>query len=207
MMSVHSLRDLFRKFSLVLTAFLAVCLVVFFVGFALFSTWIDRFETPPANPSDGIVVLTGGAQRIEHAIDLLRQGYGRRLLITGVNAKTSREEVARLTPSQKQKLDCCIDLDYRARNTIDNAVEARRWMDNHSFRSLIVVTSNYHMPRALMEIRHAAPHIQLVAYPVVTPATHPDSLLAHPATLKLLATEYVKYVLMWLRTKLEPISI
>ena len=102
---------------------------------------LDRFERRPETRTDGIVALTGGAQRIGDAIDLLAKGYGSRLLISGVNERTSRDEIARLNPGQRRLFECCVDLDYRARNTIGNAIETRRWIERHRFRSLIVVTS------------------------------------------------------------------
>ncbi len=124
-------------------------------GFLAFVAHLARSEQLPLGPSDGIVALTGGAQRIEDAMDLLAGGYGRRLLITGVNERTSRDEIARLNPGQQHLIACCVDLDYRARNTIGNAIEIRRWMRENGFRSVAVVTSNYHMPRTLVELDHA----------------------------------------------------
>ena len=91
----------------------------------------------------------------------------RRLLISGVNERTSRDEIARLNPGQRRLFDCCVDLDYRARNTIGNAIETRRWAERNRFHSLIVVTSTYHMPRTLVELDHALPGIRKVPYAVV----------------------------------------
>ncbi len=134
-----------------------LCFVAFVAG--RLPPCLRRPSRPPgAHPegrTDGIVALTGGAQRIGDAIDLLAAGYGRRLLITGVNERTSREEIARLNPTQRQLIACCVDLDYRARNTIGNAIETRRWMRTHHFSTVAVVTSNYHMPRTLVELDHA----------------------------------------------------
>src|SRR5918994_4652147 len=124
-------------------------------GFITFVATLDRYERDPGGRADGIVALTGGAQRIGDAIDLLAKGYGRRLLITGVNERTSRQEIARLNPGQRRFFDCCVDLDYRARNTIGNAIETRRWAERNRFRSLIIVTSAYHMPRTMVELNHA----------------------------------------------------
>jgi uncharacterized SAM-binding protein YcdF (DUF218 family) len=172
-------------------------------GFFAFIGSLDRFERSPASRADGIVALTGGSQRIGDAIDLLARGYGRRLLITGVNERTSRDEIARLNPGQRRLFDCCVDLDYRARNTIGNALETRRWMENQHFRSLIVVTSNYHMPRTLLELESALPGTRKVPFAVVNEAVHPDAWWKSPATAKLLASEYVKFLAGWVRTRME----
>src|SRR3954454_21137919 len=97
-------------------------------GFCAFVYLIPREESAPDSRSDGIVALTGGAQRVGDAIDLLAKGYGRRLLITGVNERTTRDEIARLNPGQRSLVDCCVDRDYRARNTTGNAIETRHWL-------------------------------------------------------------------------------
>ena len=177
--------------------------VVALAGFFMFVNSIDRSERSPAARTDAIVALTGGAQRIGDAIDLLERGYGKRLLITGVNERTSRDEIARLNPGQRRLFECCVDLDYRARNTIGNAIETRRWMQDNGFRSLIVVTSNYHMPRTLTELDHVLPGARKVPYPVVTGAIHLDRWWRDPDTARLLAYEYAKLLAVYLRTVFE----
>src|SRR5215217_8757267 len=149
---------------------LALLTFVFVAGFGFlaFVATLERYERDPQRRADAIVALTGGAQRIGDAIDLLAKGYGRRLLITGVNEKTSRDEIARFNPGQRRLFECCVDLDYRARNTIGNAIETRRWVRENGFQSLIIVTSNYHMPRTLVELDHALPGVRKTPYAVVT---------------------------------------
>ncbi len=174
-----------------------------FAGFMVFVASIERSEHDPASRTDAIVALTGGAERIGDAIDLLAKGYGRRLLITGVNERTSRDQIASLNPGQRRLFDCCVDLDYRARNTIGNAIETRRWMEDHRFRSLIVVTSNYHMPRTLVELDNVIPTARKVPYAVVNGSVDPDAWWRSFPTAKLLAFEYAKFVVGWLRTRVE----
>ena len=118
--------------------------------------------------ADGIVALTGAAARIPDAIELLATERGKRLLITGVHRDTSAREIARLTPLYSKYFNCCIDLDRSALNTFGNALETRRWARAHNFNSLIVVTSNWHMPRAMAELEHQLPDVTLIAYPVIS---------------------------------------
>jgi uncharacterized SAM-binding protein YcdF (DUF218 family) len=179
------------------TAF--VGLALFLAGFLIFVETIARYERRPPQRTDGIVVLTGGTERIGDGIDLLAAGFARRLLISGVNERTSRDEIARLNPGQRRLFDCCVDLDYRARNTIGNAIEARRWLHDHAFRSVILVTSAYHMPRALVEFDHALPEARKVPYPVV----QPESWWRSPGTAKLLMSEYAKFLVGFVRTRFE----
>lgn len=181
-----------------------LCCVAFVAGFFAFVGTLARQERAPEGRTDGIVALTGGAQRIGDAIDLLAAGYGRRLLITGVNERTSREEIARLNPTQRELIACCVDLDYRARNTIGNAIETRRWMRTHHFSTVAVVTSNYHMPRTLVELDHALQESErIVPHPVVTEGFDADSWWHSPPAARLVASEYVKFLVSWLRTRFE----
>ena len=179
------------------------CFTLAAVGFLAFVTSLERFEQPPQGRSDGIVALTGGSQRIGDAIDLLARGYANRLLITGVNEHTSRSEIARLNPGQRRLFECCVDLDYRARNTIGNAIETRRWVRENGFQSLIVVTSNYHMPRTLIELDHVLPGVRKTPYAVVTSSVTPEAWWRSPSSARLLASEYVKFLAVWLRTRFE----
>ena len=192
-----------RRMALAILGLGFFALAAGFVGFLSFVYALERVERRPAAPMDGIVAMTGGSQRIGDAIDLLAQGYGSRLLISGVNEKTSRDEIARLNPGQRRLFDCCVDLDYRARNTIGNAIETRRWAERNGFRSLIIVTSNYHMPRTLVELDHALPDLHKVPYAVVTPAVDPDLWWRSASTAKVLLSEYVKFLVVWLRTAFE----
>jgi uncharacterized SAM-binding protein YcdF (DUF218 family) len=173
-----------------------------FSGFLYFVYSMDRFEQKPETRADGIVALTGGAHRIGDAIDLLAKGYAKRLLISGVNEKTSREEISRLNPGQRRLFDCCVDLDYRARNTIGNAIETRRWAERHGFDALIVVTSNYHMPRTLVELDHALPNLQKIPYPVAA-TIDPHEWWHNPSATRVLVSEYVKFLAVWVRTRFE----
>jgi uncharacterized SAM-binding protein YcdF (DUF218 family) len=180
----------------------AAGLVLGFLGFLCFVYSLDRFEQQPETRADGIVALTGGAQRIGDAIDLLAKGYAKRLLISGVNEKTSREEIARLNPGQRRLFDCCVDLDYRARNTIGNAIETRRWAERNQFDALIVVTSNYHMPRTLVELEHALPNLQKIPYPVAA-TIDPHEWWRNASTARVLVFEYLKFLAVWVRTRFE----
>jgi uncharacterized SAM-binding protein YcdF (DUF218 family) len=154
--------------------------------------------------AEGIVVLTGGAARINDAIELLAAERGHRLLITGVNPTTHTAELARLTPRYRKLFDCCIDLDRSAMNTIGNAVETRRWARARGFRSLLVVTSAYHMPRALAELAHELPEVTLIAFPVWTERQRVNPWWTDPATARLVISEYLKYVYAVARMHLLP---
>jgi uncharacterized SAM-binding protein YcdF (DUF218 family) len=163
-------------------------------GFLFFSSLIDDVPVADIRKADAIVVLTGGEARIPEAVRLLSQGKGQRLLISGVNPITTRKELALLTPNSRELFQCCIDVDQVARDTIGNADETRAWTERRNFKSLIVVTASYHMPRSLAELRRALPDTELIPYPVKPSNFRVDQWWAYPGTLQLLATEYVKFV-------------
>jgi uncharacterized SAM-binding protein YcdF (DUF218 family) len=171
-------------------------------GFFWFVRAVPEVEVLPSRDADGIVVLTGAASRISDALDLLAAGRGHRLLISGVNPATRTTEIARLMPEHRRLFTCCVDLDHSAINTIGNAVETRRWVKARNFKSVIVVTSNFHMPRAMAEINHQLPGVTLVPFAVVSDKVRVEAWWEDPETARLLFTEYLKYIVararMWL---------
>jgi uncharacterized SAM-binding protein YcdF (DUF218 family) len=176
-------------------------------GFLWFAFHI-AVEEPPLDraAADGIVALTGGASRINDAVELLASGRGRRLLITGVAPTTNTAELIRLAPESERWFGCCIDLDYSAVNTVGNAAETRRWARARGFRSLVVVTSGYHMPRAMLEIAHRLPDVTLIPFPVVSAQSRAEPWWSNAGTAKILAFEYLKFIVAAARIGLEPAS-
>lgn len=170
---------------------LAVFMLV--IGFFIFTDGLQRSQPEPRT-ADGIAVLTGGVARIDEAMKLLAQGKAKRLLITGVNRTTSTEELKQLASQGDQLFSCCVDIDKEARNTIDNATETSQWVAQHHYTSIIVVTSNYHMPRALAELGRVMPGVTLIPYAVVENNVHLDCWWTYPGTTRLLISEYLKYL-------------
>ncbi|HUZ66784.1 MAG TPA: YdcF family protein [Beijerinckiaceae bacterium] len=173
-------------------------------GFVAFSANLPKADHGVSESAQGIVALTGDAARVRDAVALLAAGRARRLLITGVNRKTTRPEIAAETPGFRYLFKCCIDLGYEAVNTLGNAAEARQWAQREGFRrSLIIVTSTYHMPRALAEMSAAMPGVDLIPYPVATPLLSARTWWRDPQSLRLLGREYVKYLIAVARMALE----
>lgn len=179
---------------------LVIC-ALFLAGFGAFLWSLERRERDPPMIADAIVALTGGQGRVEDALELLANGWGGRLLITGVNERTSRESILRLSPALRGMVDCCVDLDYRARNTVDNAAEISRWAKEKGFRSLIVVTSYYHLPRTLAELDEALPGIRKIPHAVVG-ARNGEAWEATLARGRVLVMEYMKFLAVSLRTRM-----
>jgi uncharacterized SAM-binding protein YcdF (DUF218 family) len=173
-------------------------------GFFWFVGKIQTEEITLERGADGIVVLTGAAARIPDAVELLAAQRGKRLLITGVHRATSAREVAHLAPLYEKYFSCCIDLDYSALNTFGNALEAKHWARERNFNSLIVVTSNWHMPRAMAELEHQLPDVTLIAFPVLSKMVKTEPWWQNLETARFLFAEYLKYLFALTRMHIEP---
>src|SRR5262245_36694595 len=187
--------------AMALSAFAVACVIV---GFWWFVWSVPTDEVALDRNADGIVVLTGGSSRISDAVELLSAGRGRRLLITGVHRDTTSQEIARLMPANRWMMSCCVDLDCSAVNTVGNAVETRRWVERRGIHSLIVVTSNYHMPRAMAELSRQLPDVVLIPFPVITEHVRAERWWTSAPTARLLLSEYLKFIPAQLRMRLEP---
>jgi uncharacterized SAM-binding protein YcdF (DUF218 family) len=196
-------RWLLRRLGRFAIAICAIAAVSLTAGFAFFLWRLPTDEIVLNRDADGIVVLTGGASRISDAIELLAAGRGSRLLISGVNRATTTGEISRLNPDYGRMLSCCVDFD-RSLNTFGNAIETKHWAESRGFRSLIVVTSSYHMPRAIAEIAHQLPDVALLPFPVVADKLHAEPWWTHGTTMKLMFSEYLKYVVARMRIRLDP---
>lgn len=172
------------------------CCLLWFAGLL----W---FATPPAAdlrsaPTDAIVVLTGGSLRLRSGIDLLREGKGAKLFISGVDPHVDFEELLRGSGIDADDTGnlaaCCIAIGHQAENTLGNAAETARWIHNQGFHSLRLVTAWYHMPRSLIEFERAMPDIEIIPHPVFPDRVKQDHWWEWPGTAGLLVNEYVKYL-------------
>jgi uncharacterized SAM-binding protein YcdF (DUF218 family) len=197
-------RRLLRPLGRALLGFSAVLALALVAGFLWFLTRVPVAEPVIREHADGIVVLTGGASRITDAVELLAAGRGQRLLITGVHPSATPKEIARRVPEYQRIFSCCVDLDHSAINTLGNAMEARQWARSHGFASLIVVTSAYHMPRAMAELGHQLPKVTLIPFPVVTDRLRVGEWWTDSTTARLLLSEYLKYVVAKVRMQFGP---
>ncbi len=172
-------------------------------GFLKFTDTIASYSAhAPVQKGDAIVVYTGGSHRIEEAMKLLRSGNGKRLLISGVNPDISMESLMKENGIKSTLYDCCIDIDKLAADTIGNALEAKKWAEKHNYKSLVIVTSSYHMPRSLLETRKLLPQTRLIPFPVTSSRFSSKNWYKDRMTLRLLLNEYSKYVAAQVRTAL-----
>lgn len=155
-------------------------------GFAWFAAEAGRADGP-APQADAIVVLTGGADRIETGLRLLAASRARRLLVSGVGAGVELSDLARRAGMDPATLADRVTLGRSATSTRTNATETAEWVARHRPGSLIVVTASFHMRRALVELHRALPGVTLFPAPVPPAGGRAPSLRA-------LGEEYIKWL-------------
>ena len=184
-----------RRRALVMAPALGLALLA--AGFAWFLVLAGRGPAEPTRHTDGIAVLTGGAERVETGLRLLRDGVADRLLVSGVHPQVTLTDVTRLAAMEPETLAGRVDLGLRATSTRGNAAEIADWARAARLRSLRVVTAGYHMPRALLELRRTLPEVALVAHPVVPARLRDPAAGGQSRTWSLLAGEYLKFLAAW----------
>lgn len=171
-------------------------------GLMWFKEQVEQHAPKQAEHADAIVVLTGGALRLNEGLKLLKKDYAKKLLISGVAPNTTLRQIfkSREEPwPDDEALIERISIGYMARSTWENAQETARWMAENHFTSMLLVTSNYHMPRAMLECYAAMPEVEIATYPVVPEHVQLEQWWKHPGTRKLILSEYNKFLGVSLR--------
>lgn len=175
---------------------------IWFAGLVWFARSLPTQVTAPERNTDAIVVLTGGSLRLGEGLAQLRAGRSGRLFVSGVPSGVDLGQLLQSIGDTAQSTPCCITLGHIAANTPENAHESAVWARQEGVRSIRLVTAAYHMPRALIQFRAAAPGIELVPHPVFPATVMQDAWWRFPGTADLLIGEYHKFMLAWLLTRL-----
>jgi uncharacterized SAM-binding protein YcdF (DUF218 family) len=163
--------------------FFSLFVLLYLLGFLGFSVTLG--SPAGGQHTDAAVVITGGSGRIERGVQVLAQGDAKRLLIAGTDPSVTKPDLIRRLGGQKKLVNCCVDLGSESVDTRSNAEEAKRWLDKRGYRSLRLITSDWHMRRARYEFRRVlGDKYQLV----------PDAVRTQPRFMTLFA-EYNKYLL------------
>ena len=162
--------------------------VAWCLGLALFFIRLPVPMDSGPYKADAIVVLTGSSGRLEVCLSLLKSGAAKRLLVSGVHPDVVKNELSQLTGAAPSLFKCCVDLDYAARNTFENATETANWVRTHNVDTLILVTADYHIQRSSVLFNRAMPNINIMPYPV-----------SGPVGFGTVAREYSKYLVILLQ--------
>ncbi len=182
-----------------------VALIPWAWGLVRFDERVPETVADATTPTDAIVVLTGGQGRLEKGLDLLSEGLARRMFVSGVYHGVDVRQIITLSTHDPDALACCVEIGHGARDTLGNAAETAGWVRRHGMSSLRVVTAGYHMPRTMLEFRHAMPDVRLVPHPVFSPRVRTRDWWRWPGSSRLIVGEYTKYLLAQLRLSLSEV--
>ncbi len=178
--------------------YLALLLLVMamLITVADFHRWVStvgNLSRPDAPKADAVVALTGGSgKRIQAAIALLEQKAGERLLVSGVHISVDTRDLIKTAGGTEALFSCCIDIGHEANSTQENAIETSAWAKKKGYKSIVLVTSDYHMPRSLLWFREKAPELSIVAYPMQS-QLRPKTWWKSWKSFRGLVTEWAKY--------------
>ena len=176
--------------------FSSLALMLWIIGFVVFCLYALSFRFVPEKHSDAIVVLTGGTNRIKTGLSLMQKMNAEYMLISGVNKNVKQTE---LFPNMDEKELKKITLGYEALDTVGNAQEIKSWIKEKEIKSILIVTSFYHMPRSIFEIKKVVKNVRIMPWTVF-----PQSFSESVDWIKtkyawLLFTEYHKYIFVQLK--------
>jgi uncharacterized SAM-binding protein YcdF (DUF218 family) len=171
----------------------SLLLLLYAIGFILFTVTLGKPADKNAARTDAIVVITGGPGRIEHGVDALKAGRAKRLLVAGADPAVTKNDLIRRLRGNGPLVNCCVDLGSESVDTRSNAEEASRWLARRGYRSFRLVTSDWHMRRARYDFRGVLGD----KYELM-----PDAVRSEPHFMTLFG-EYNKYVLRRLAVLLD----
>jgi uncharacterized SAM-binding protein YcdF (DUF218 family) len=167
-------------------------------GLTLYVDSLPKTLNSDQSATDGIVIFTGGTMRLEEGIKLLSDNKGQRLLVSGVGERAGLDSVLMLSggalPDNIIELKDRIDLGYTAKNTRGNAIEVEKWVREHNYKTIRLVTANYHMPRSYFELNREMPDVTIIKNPVFPNEVKLQKWWQHGLTKRLLVSEYNKYI-------------
>jgi uncharacterized SAM-binding protein YcdF (DUF218 family) len=171
-------------------------------GLFWFASLIPDRVVDQTTRADAIAVLTGDRDRLSTGLELLSRDQALKLFVSGVYHGVDVAKLLEMSRYSPAELQCCVEIGHSAGNTAGNAAETAAWMRRQDYRSLRLVTSNYHLPRSLMEFRAVLPDVAIVPHPVFHDRIKHDRWWAWPGTASLIISEYHKYLFAWLRQRI-----
>ena len=175
----------------IIASVLFALILIWSAGLCAFSAYALNIKPQaPTQKTDAIIVLTGGKNRIEEGLQLYADEAAVQLFITGVHENVDMPQIVAMWSGDKPLPACCITLGHKARSTAQNAIEVRDWLNTTGYKSIRLVTGNYHMPRAMLELSHALPDIEIIRHPVEQSDLKVNQVLLR----RLLISEYHKSI-------------
>ncbi len=183
-----------RRALLGLAAGAILAAAAWLLGLLWYAAQLPTAVSDAESKTDAIVVLTGGSGRLRQGLELLAAGRAHKLFVSGVYRGVDVRQLLDAFQESPGGLECCVTLGYQADSTRGNAIETAAWMRDQGFRSLRLVTANYHMPRSLLEFGRTMPDIEIVPHPVMPENFKQDDWWRWPGSASLMVSEYSKYL-------------
>lgn len=180
---------------------ISLCFLLWFVGFCIFLDKVINYPIDEKTPSDAIIVFTGGSNRLKAGFNLLRENLAKNILISGVGKGVSDEDVR--NEGQFDLKDYRVDLDHKARDTEENAVESAKWIRENNFKSIRLVTSNYHMDRSILVLKDILPDLIIIPHPIVPTEMMKKNWWYSTHLFSLILKEYNKLLVAHFRSALR----
>ena len=176
---------------------LLVVLGLALASFQKFVLTLPNDDTKLSAPIDGLVVATGGQLRIQKGVELLAGGKADRMLISGVGKGITKEllkENLAISNRQARFFDCCVEIEFTATDTNGNAQATFEWMQKHALDDILLVSANYHLPRAELIFKQYLPENSVYFQAVNPPELKLSAWYSNWQTTRLLLKEYLKYI-------------
>lgn len=184
-----------------LISILIILIAVWLAGFLVFADIINSYSAAKDEPTEAIIALTGGRNRIAEAVRLLNQGKAEKLFISGVNKATDLKAI-----QERQDLEINTDreiaLGTEATNTVENAIETKEWLEKNHIKSIRLVTSNYHIPRSIIEFKVHNPALKIIIHPVYSEKVDKKWWKSWH-TFSLIFLEYNKFLYVYIFSNLQ----
>ena len=195
-------------------------LLIFIIIFIYFCTGLLKYKEQVQSlteysikEAENVVILTGGSNRIKEGlkliknfsklgsmnIDILISGTGKGFTKLNVNKLLSKNDPLNIF------IECCLELDNKSQNTRSNAIEILKWVNKNSIKQLILITSNYHMPRAVLEFKNKIPNLKIIKYPITPEKYNINNRIYSYETFSLILLEYCKFLIAKSRINISKI--
>ena len=198
------------KFKTICIVLVTSILTYFFIGLIEYKDKILSTISYVSKKSSNIVILTGGTNRIKDGLEIVNKfertpTFKSKILVSGTGKGFTKTSLQRNINFDFNLIECCIELDSISTNTYSNAFETLKWVQKNDISEIILITSNYHMPRAYLEFKYRMPNLKIFTYPI-TPKKHDISMwLSSVQTFSLIFSEYCKFLIANLRITFQKI--
>ena len=179
-------------------------LTYFLIGLIEYKDKILSNITYISNKSSNIVILTGGTNRIKDGLKIVNKfekssTFNSKILVSGTGKGFTKMSLAKNIDFDFNLIECCIELDSISTNTYSNAFETLKWVKKNNISEFILITSNYHMPRAFLEFKYRMPNLKIFTYPITPKKHNINNWLNSFQTFSLVLSEYCKFLVANLR--------